>query len=412
MVKILHFADLHLGVENYGRPDPTTGLHSRLLDFIRSFDELVEYALKTPVDLVVFAGDAYKSRDPTPTQQREFASRIQRLVSAGVPVFLLLGNHDLPGATGRANTLDIFSTLEVPNVTVGRKIGIHLLSTRSGDIQIVSVPWIVRSHLLTREDYKNRSLTELDEITIDKMGSALKGQFEQLRHDIPTVIVYHGAVQGATYGSERSVLLGHDLSIPASLLRHPLIDYVALGHIHRHQALSAGDGNVPMVYSGSVDRIDFGEERETKGFVVVDVERGQTQWEFVPLKSTRRFVTIDVQATGSNPMEQLTTAVANHQLQDAIARVIIHTTADKNRLMTDEDIRSVLSGAFRIASVVRQVEQTARPRLGSNHQLAQMAPLDALRVYLSVSQVPADRAELLLQHARQLIIGDDTEITA
>jgi len=66
MVKVLHFADLHLGVENYGRPDAATGLHTRLLDFMRSFDELVDYALAEPVDLVLFAGDAYKNRDPNP----------------------------------------------------------------------------------------------------------------------------------------------------------------------------------------------------------------------------------------------------------------------------------------------------------------------------------------------------------
>jgi len=53
MVRILHFADLHLGVENYGRTDAATGLHSRLLDFLRSFDELVDYALDQRVDLVL-----------------------------------------------------------------------------------------------------------------------------------------------------------------------------------------------------------------------------------------------------------------------------------------------------------------------------------------------------------------------
>ncbi|MGB9881048.1 MAG: metallophosphoesterase family protein, partial [Anaerolineae bacterium] len=140
MIKVLHFADLHLGVENYGKLDAATGLHTRLLDFLRSLDELVEYALKERVDLVLFAGDAYKNRDPNPTHQREFAKRIRQLAAADIPVFLLIGNHDLPNLVGRANTLDIFATLEVPNVYVGRKLAVHRIQTRSGPLQIVALP--------------------------------------------------------------------------------------------------------------------------------------------------------------------------------------------------------------------------------------------------------------------------------
>ncbi|MEE8163877.1 MAG: hypothetical protein V3T92_07765 [Anaerolineae bacterium] len=82
MVKLLHFADLHLGVENYGRIDPATGLSTRLMDFLRAYDQVVDYALENDISLVVFAGDAYRTRDPNPTYQREFAKRIHRLSTA------------------------------------------------------------------------------------------------------------------------------------------------------------------------------------------------------------------------------------------------------------------------------------------------------------------------------------------
>ena len=94
-MKIIHFADLHLGVENYGHINPESGLSSRLEDFLRSLDELVDYALAEKVDLVLFSGDAYKTREPSQTQQREFAKRIRRLSEGGVPLFLVIGNHDL-----------------------------------------------------------------------------------------------------------------------------------------------------------------------------------------------------------------------------------------------------------------------------------------------------------------------------
>ena len=118
-MRILHFSDVHIGVESYGSTDPDTGLSTRLMDFLATFDEVVDFALNNSVDLVLFAGDAYKSRDPSQTHQREFARRIARLSREGVPVFLLVGNHDLPHVASRATALDIFPTLSVPNVTIG-----------------------------------------------------------------------------------------------------------------------------------------------------------------------------------------------------------------------------------------------------------------------------------------------------
>ncbi len=73
-IRLLHFADVHIGVESYGRMDAQTGLSSRVRDFLRRMDEMVEYARRHQVDLAIFAGDAFKSQNPNPTLQREFAS--------------------------------------------------------------------------------------------------------------------------------------------------------------------------------------------------------------------------------------------------------------------------------------------------------------------------------------------------
>ena len=104
-MRILHFSDVHIGVESYGSIDPSTGLSARLADFLSTFDEVVDFALNNSVDLALFAGDAYKSRDPSQTHQREFARRIARLSREGVPVFLLVGNHDIPHIASRATAL-------------------------------------------------------------------------------------------------------------------------------------------------------------------------------------------------------------------------------------------------------------------------------------------------------------------
>ncbi len=117
-MRILHFSDLHIGVENYGRLDPNTGFSTRLNDFLFSLDQVVEWALTEDVDLVLLAGDAYKGRDPSQTHQREFATRLARLSNAGIPSMLLVGNHDLPSVVSRATAVEIFRTLQLPRVTV------------------------------------------------------------------------------------------------------------------------------------------------------------------------------------------------------------------------------------------------------------------------------------------------------
>ena len=118
MLKILHFADAHIDMANYGRHDPESGLPLRVLDYLKSLDQIIDTAINERVDLVLFAGDTYKDRNPAPTYQREWGLRMMRLSRAGIPALLLVGNHDLSPAHGRAHALDAFATLEVPNVHV------------------------------------------------------------------------------------------------------------------------------------------------------------------------------------------------------------------------------------------------------------------------------------------------------
>ncbi|NLF65986.1 MAG: exonuclease SbcCD subunit D, partial [Chloroflexi bacterium] len=97
-LKLLHFADAHIDIANYGRHDPETGLPVRVVDFLNALDQIVERAIAEQVDLVLFAGDAYKDRNPQPTFQREWGRRMIRLSRAGIPTVLLVGNHDISPA--------------------------------------------------------------------------------------------------------------------------------------------------------------------------------------------------------------------------------------------------------------------------------------------------------------------------
>ena len=141
-LRLLHLADLHFGMENYGRLDPATGLNRRLLDFARSTHVAIDYALEHGVHLALFAGDIYKHRDPDPSWQREFAQCVRRLVDAQVPVVILVGNHDLPNTIGKAHAVEIFDTLPLSDVTVIHKPGLYNINTSVGPVQVAGFPYM------------------------------------------------------------------------------------------------------------------------------------------------------------------------------------------------------------------------------------------------------------------------------
>ena len=340
-IRMLHLADLHIGMENYGRIDPATGIHGRVLDFLRRFDEVIEYGLSHDVDLVIFAGDAFKTRDPSPTYQREFARRIKRLSDAGVPTILLVGNHDLPAMEKKATSLDIFRTLAVSNVTVGWRDEMHRIETKRGPVQVACVPYPMRQRLLSREEYRGKNLEELDRALTDIVGDMVHGLAAELDPAIPSVLAGHFTVGGATFGSERSVMIGSDVVVLKSVLADPVWDYVALGHIHKHQELNGG-ATPAIVYPGSLERIDFGEERDPKGFCWVELARGETNWQFIPVQA-RPFITIWADARDADdPTQVVLDEISRKDVTDAVVRVNIKLRAHQESKLREKDVMAAL----------------------------------------------------------------------
>jgi exonuclease SbcD len=400
-MRILHFADLHLGVENYGRIDPQTGLSSRLGDFLSAFDEVVNYALNENIDLVLFCGDAYKSREPSQTHQREFARRIWKLASNDIPVFLLIGNHDLPNAIGRATSIEIFQTLAIPNVTVANRPGTHRIDTKAGPLQVVALPWARRSALLSREETKNLTLDEINERLEQILTERIMMEVESLDPTLPAILAAHVFVHGAQTGSERSMIMGHDYMLLHSSVANPVFDYVALGHIHKSQVLGE---KPPVVYAGSLERIDFSEEEDKKGFYVVDIGPDrQVSYEFHPVQA-RRFLTIKVNLPPlePDPTQAVLDAIARHDAKDAIVRVQVAISERLEGPLDEGGIRKALKDAHHVAAIARDIERERRPRM-AGFTAEGMTPMEALEVYLNSKNISKERIKVLLEYGQSLI---------
>lgn len=412
MIKLLHLADIHLGMENYGRTDPKTGLNSRLLDFLESFDYACDYALKNNIDLVLFAGDAYKTRDPSPTYQREFSKRIKKIASAGIPVVLLVGNHDIPSTAEKANTLDIFSTLEVENVYVSRKpeiLNIEIKRLRNQEIQVATLPWVPKSILATKEDYQKKSIDEIHQQMAKKLISYLKDLSLQIDKSKPSVMLAHTTVAGAEFGSEHKVFIGSDVVLPLDIFAKEPWDYVALGHLHKYQILNE---NPPVIYSGSIDRVDFGEEKEDKGFVVVELPDKNTKYQildtkyqFIPVPA-RKFLTISIKLSeeDQNPTQKVIDEIEQQDIKDAVVRVLIETPESLVENLHDNDVRRGLSEAHFIAAINKDVIQKTRDK--EFEYTEELSVLEILEKYWKSKKVSEKRMKKLKEYAEKLITNN------
>jgi DNA repair protein SbcD/Mre11 len=419
-MKILHLSDIHMGSGFvHGRIDPETGQNTRLQDFVKSLSRSIDRALSEPVDLVLFGGDAFPDATPAPYIQQAFAEQFYRLVKAEIPVVLLVGNHDRHAQGQGGASLSIYRSLGVPGTIVGDKIETHTITTRSGAIQILTLPWIDRSTLLTREIADNLSILEVNQLLLDKLQPRLEGEIRQLNPDLPTILLAHLMADNATLGAEKLLAVGRGFTIPLAILTHSCFDYVALGHVHRHQNLNKTN-DPAVVYPGSIERVDFSEEKEDKGFVLVSIlpnsppkqfpepsiaKKFTTNWEFCPLP-VRTFRTIKLDVSKSeDPQTAILKEIDRVDINDVVVRLIYQLSPDRVELINTAAIHEALSTAHHYTIQAELISQLSKPRL-PELGCSVGDPMVALSTYLDNRPDLQDIATEMIVAAEELLEND------
>ncbi|MFP5274220.1 exonuclease subunit SbcD [Coleofasciculus sp.] len=405
MIKILHLSDIHLGSGfSHGRTNPETGLNTRLEDFVNTLSQCIDRAIAEPVDLVLFGGDAFPDATPPPYVQEAFATQFRRLVDAEIPSVLLVGNHDQHSQGNGGASLCLYRTLGVPGFIVGDTLATHPIQTRNGLVQVITLPWLTRSSLLTRPETEGLALGEVNELLIQRLEPILEGEIRRLDSQVPTILLAHVMADRASFGAERFLAVGKGFTIPLSLMARSCFDYVALGHVHRHQNLNPSN-NPPVVYPGSIERVDFSEEKEDKGYVLIELEKGKVQWQFCPLP-VRPFCTISVNiAEETDPEAALLKAIQKRAINEAVVRLIYQVRSDQLDLIDNSKIHQALSEAHSYTIRPELVSQLARPRLPELGVGNGMNPLDALKTYLESQDNLKDIAADMLEAAQYLLDG-------
>jgi exonuclease SbcD len=246
-----------------------------------------------------------------------------------------------------------------------------------------------------------------------RLQELVSGWLENADPGLPVVLTAHGSAQGASYGGERTVMLGGDLVLSGGLVKDPRLDYVALGHIHKAQNLNE-NAHPPVIYPGSIERVDFGEAREDKFFVIAAVERGRTQVEWRQLTGVRPFIDSFLRLEASQPPEGLTERLRQAlpdvaRLAGAVVRLTIEYPREWDPLIDEPALRLHAAQAFEFR-LVRRPQIDARIRLPEDQSLSSLNALDLLDIYWRASHVAEEELQELARLAAQVITQPEAEV--
>jgi exonuclease SbcD len=331
-----------------------------------------------------------------------------RLSRAGIPTLLLVGNHDLSPALGRAHALDPFETFEVPNVhVIDRPSFLHPADLNDLPLQVIALPWVSRSGLMAHLGLSGTDSGQVFEELEKRLTELVQGWLEKADPSLPVVLTAHCSVQGARFGAERMVMLGSDLVLPGSLVKDPRLDYVALGHIHKPQDLNE-NMKPPVIYPGSIERVDFGEADDDKFFIIAHLERSnqRIQVDWRRLQGIRPFVDRYVRLTsGENVLDRLLSALpAAGQLDGCVLRLVLEYPRDWEALIDEAALREYTAPCFEFHLVKRPQVET-RVRIPDQQSVGSLSPLELLEIYWKATHTPAEDTEPLRKLAQEVIDG-------
>lgn len=252
---IVHTADSHLGITRYFKIDPETGLNIRLLDFCYAFREVIDFVVENKPELFLISGDLFDKVNPTNFTRKFVQKEFFRVSELKVDTFIIPGNHETPRTRGVTNPLALY--MSIPHIFVGLKP----FEKKIGEYKIYGIPY-----------------TENPENHIKKPEKGYKN-----------ILMLHTTVEGSKLSSERYMSFDESSILPSQV---PEYEYIALGHIHKFQILKER-----FVYPGSLERYDFSERDDDKGFVVIDEDI-----EFVKT-TTREMINFDISCENKTGFE-------------------------------------------------------------------------------------------------------------
>lgn len=283
-MRLLHLADLHLGF-------PLREDESKF-NFFKSLDFVVEKAKEYKVEVVLIAGDVFHERSPNAKLQSIFSSFVRNLMVNKIPVLIITGNHEGPSFRGKNIHLDVYDNLKLPSVYVSKTS--EVISINGANF--ITLPYPFKLNFIAKEENRNREESEVLNLMNRRLLDILDEKLSDIGNGNLNILVGHLPVSEGEVGFEKYINITSEIPLSIEELDRINISYFALGHLHKHQIIRSKKYGHVFVYPGSLDRLDFGDEDDEKGFYFVEVEPSKEPYlEFIKNPFAREFYTIEIQ---------------------------------------------------------------------------------------------------------------------
>jgi exonuclease SbcD len=386
-MRILHTADWHVGKVLKG--------YSRQQEHEAVLASLVAAAEDEDVDMVLVAGDVFDCSAPSTDAQSLVMRTILALNRDGRTVVIEGGNHDNP------RQLDVFRPLlgQLGVTVVGRLRraddgGRVDLTTRRGErVRLGILPFVSKRYAISAVEVMTNTAAENNREyanLVSRMVASLTDGFD--KPGAVNLLMTHATLGGATAGGGERASQIFDYYIHAGAFPSTT-HYVALGHLHRRQAIP---GPAPMHYSGSPLQIDFGETENQPVAVIVDVEAD------LPAR------TKDVVVVGGRRLRTVRGTLSDLiQLQIDEHDWLRVVVCEKPRAGLSDEIRELFPQALEVR--IDPEYLTTRPAANEGGTLGK-SPIQLFDDYLA-TQGRGDREKLMERFARLLDEVQSTNAT-
>jgi exonuclease SbcD len=328
-VKIVIIGDIHLGAGySFGRPDPETGINSRLLDYEKTLSNIITYTINKKFELCIMLGDVFETRNPSPQQMVIFYKQLKRLSAAGITTLVISGNHDYIKTRQITSSLDPLKEINIPYISVYTEIDLVQFADSNNElINILLMPY------RNRQSYDKQS----NEDAVMEMTKEVHAAKLKAADGTPTLLVGHMMMEN-TIPADAGEYGINELVLPFDIFEG--IDVVVNGHIHRPSILKES----PLfIYSGSMECKDFSEKDHQKCFLIYD--SAQSGVESVTFKGipTRKFIDFEIDYSSNfpeNPMEEITKRIQDTSVFDAVVKLSVKVPETKVAAIDTAAIRA------------------------------------------------------------------------
>lgn len=371
-MKVLFTSDLHLGLNNFGKINPETGIHSTVEKFVDELNNTLDGMIKRKEEVWILPGDITHVRTPTNFVRQAFTSIVERARKEGIQIYCMLGNHDQLITHGAKNNLTELAVMNIPGFKIIEKSCIKKIKNEKEEVlQVLFLPW----------------QKEVKDIIEDA-----KRLIEKLDEEYPAIIVGHFSVSGAEVGSEKIFELYGEATVPVKELMSSKVQATFLGHIHKRQVFEKGK----VRYIGSMDRIDFSERDESKGSTLLDIDLNTKEYHISFIEGTpREFKQFEV-----DDLDELN-KINFKDCKGVVVKVKIKCTQEQKRGFNLERLYEQLSDT---AYLIVQFEVERKEQKSIIKEMTQELSIsEALNLWLRDQELDDEIKKLVKKEAVKLI---------